>query len=578
LENQGRLVLFLVLSMLILFVSTYFMPVPPPPAPQALVKQGANATPQNQNSLAESIQAPSVTSKITAPSHQMPPVPVATWTVETDDYVATFTNQGGLLTGFALKKYLNRQTQMPVQLVDSDSGRPKPFQVDYAAIPDADQRVYHVEGPSNLKLLKPEDTGSLSFTTLNEGGTQLTKTFHFKNNSYLIDFEISVSQFGKSSLVASPLAVQWSDSLGLEEITGTQSRVQNRVAILAGDHVISETIKKSQESIEIPAPVSWMALANQFFVAALIPDSSTGSASVRVLRDTHAFVTPTQENPNPGLDPNAFNPRPVLVFQGQAIQNGQSFFHKGQLFFGPQDYSLMKSFSIHLEKVADFGMLDYIHLRFMVEYMLQLLKWFYTYVHNWGLAILLLSVLIKLVLWFPTHSSYKNMYMTQQKMKEIQPKLEALKRKYPDDKQKQQEETMKLYQQAGINPLGGCLPLFFQMPVFFALYATLSHCIELRGANFLWLSDLTLMDKTHVLPLLMGVSMIVQQKVSGQAANMATGQQKFMMWFFPVFLSIISLKWASGLLLYWMITNVLSIVQQKIVNREIKNARKKEEA
>jgi YidC/Oxa1 family membrane protein insertase len=168
--------------------------------------------------------------------------------------------------------------------------------------------------------------------------------------------------------------------------------------------------------------------------------------------------------------------------------------------------------------------------------------------------------------------------MTQQKMKEIQPKLEALKRKYPDDKQKQQEETMKLYQQAGINPLGGCLPLFFQMPVFFALYATLSHCIELRGANFLWLSDLTLMDKTHVLPLLMGVSMIVQQKVSGQAANMATGQQKFMMWFFPVFLSIISLKWASGLLLYWMITNVLSIVQQKIVNREIKNARKKEEA
>ncbi len=564
--------------MLILFVSTYFMPVPPPPAPQALVKQGANATPQNQNSLAESILTPSVTSKITAPSHQMPPVPVATWTVETDDYVATFTNQGGLLTGFALKKYLNRQTQMPVQLVDSDSGRPKPFQVDYAAIPDADQRVYHVEGPSNLKLLKPEDTGSLSFTTLNEGGTELTKTFHFKNNSYLIDFEISVSQFGKSSLVASPLAVQWSDSLGLEEITGTQSRVQNRVAILAGDHVISETIKKSQESIEIPAPVSWMALANQFFVAALIPDSSTGSASVRVLRDTHAFVTPTQENPNPGLDPNAFNPRPVLVFQGQAIQNGQSFFHKGQLFFGPQDYSLMKSFSIHLEKVADFGMLDYIHLRFMVEYMLQLLKWFYTYVHNWGLAILLLSVLIKLVLWFPTHSSYKNMYMTQQKMKEIQPKLEALKRKYPDDKQKQQEETMKLYQQAGINPLGGCLPLFFQMPVFFALYATLSHCIELRGANFLWLSDLTLMDKTHVLPLLMGVSMIVQQKVSGQAANMATGQQKFMMWFFPVFLSIISLKWASGLLLYWMITNVLSIVQQKIVNREIKNARKKEEA
>jgi YidC/Oxa1 family membrane protein insertase len=362
--------------------------------------------------------------------------------------------------------------------------------------------------------------------------------------------------------------------LGLEEITGTQSRVRGyRVATLAGDHVSSESLKKSQESTEIPSPVSWTALANQFFMAALIPDPSTGGASVRVVRDTHAFKTPSEENPNPGLDPNSFNPRPVLVFQGQALLKGQSFLRKGQLFFGPQDYSLLKSLHLQLESVVDFGMFGFISV-----YMLALLKWFFTFSHNWGLAILMLSVLIKLVLWFPTHSSYKNMYLTQQKMKDIQPKLEALKRKYPDDKTKQQEETMKLYQQAGINPLGGCLPLFFQMPVFFALYATLGHCIELRGANFLWLSDLTLKDPLLVLPLLMGASMIVQQKASGQAANMATGQQKFMMWFFPIFLTIISLQWPSGLLLYWMITNVLSIVQQKIVNREIKNARKKEEA
>ncbi len=550
------------------------MPTPLPPPSQASATPGKSSTSPVQVAPAGSTIAPDLSnSKVSISVSKMSQVPVATWTVETDEYTATFTNQGALMTGFTLKKYKNRQTQKPIQLVDSESGRPKPFQVDYAAVPDADQRVFRVEGVSYSKILKPGEGSSLCFTTINEAGTQLTKTFHFKNGSYLIDFEVSVSQLGRSALAASPLAIQWSDTLGLEEITGTQSRVRGyRVATLAGDRVSSETLKKSQESTEIPAPVEWTALANQFFVAALIPDPTTGGASVRIVRDTHAFKSPTEENPNPGLDPNSYNPRPVLLFPGQALQKGQSFLRKGEIFFGPQDYSLLKSLHLQLESVVDFGMFGFISV-----YMLALLKWFFTFSHNWGLAILLLSVLIKLVLWFPTHSSYKNMSTTQQKMKEIQPKLEALKRKYPDDKQKQQEETMKLYSQAGINPLGGCLPMLFQMPVFFALYATLGHCIELRGAPFLWLSDLTLRDPIYVLPLLMGASMIVQQRMSGQAANMATGQQKFMMWFFPVFLTIISLQWPSGLLLYWMITNVLSIIQQKIVNREIKNARKKAE-
>src|SRR5207247_1239502 len=150
--------------------------------------------------------------------------------------------------------------------------------------------------------------------------------------------------------------------------------------------------------------------------------------------------------------------------------------------------------------VVDFGTFGFISV-----YMQEILKWFFTWCRNWGLAILFLSVLVKLVLWFPTHSSYKNMNLTQQQMKELQPKLEAVKRKYADDKQEQQKQTMALYQQAGINPMGGCLPMLLQIPVFIALYSTLSHSIELRGASFLWLKDLTLKDPFYVLPLLMGV-------------------------------------------------------------------------
>jgi len=212
---------------------------------------------------------------------------------------------------------------------------------------------------------------------------------------------------------------------------------------------------------------------------------------------------------------------------------------------------------------------------FISVYMLKLLKTFFNWFGNWGLAIILLSILVKIILWWPTHSSYIHMSEMQRKMKEIQPQLEALKKKYANDRTKQQQEMSVLYQKAGINPMGGCLPMLLQIPVFFALYATLVHTVELRGAPFiLWIRDLSLRDPSYVLPLLMGVSMIVQQRVSGQMGQSAQGgQQKFMMWFFPVFLTAISMQWPSGLLLYWVVTNLLSIVQQKMVNRQLKKAR-----
>jgi YidC/Oxa1 family membrane protein insertase len=340
---------------------------------------------------------------------------------------------------------------------------------------------------------------------------------------------------------------------------------------LTDGHVDSEGTKKSQETTEIPAPINWTALANQFFVAALIPDPSN-EAGVKVVRDYNVFREPTLDDPNPGLDLKTLAPRPLLEFAGQSLKSGESFRCRGQVFLGPQDYFLLSSLNLNLEKVVDFGFFGKISV-----YMLKLLRWFFSWAHNWGLAIIFLSISVKLLLWLPTHHSYKSMYITQQKMKELQPKIESLKRKYSDDKAKLNQETTALYQTAGINPLGGCLPMVLQIPVFFALYSTLSHSIELRSASFIWLKDLTLKDPTFVLPLLMGASMIVQQRVSGQAAAQAAGQQKFMMWFFPIILTVFSFQWPSGLLIYWVVTNLLSIVQQKVVNREIKKEKKKKE-
>jgi YidC/Oxa1 family membrane protein insertase len=573
LDNNSRVVFFLVSCIIVLGVSQFFIPAPPPAAvnPSNPVSQ-SGATVTNAAPMAADESSDSTALAKALPKAQALNIPAASVTIETDDYTAIFSNEGAALTSFQLKKYQNRQTHQPVELVNSDPAHPKPFSLLYSGLPLNAQR-FTVEG-SSKNLTQANEEAQLLFRYRNPQGLILEKHFTFKNGSYLIGTEITVSQAKPGSLEAGTLTVEWADTLGREEMTaGTNSRVQGyRVATLAGDHVYSESMKKSQEAAEIPSPITWTALANQFFMAALIPDPSSGGASVKVVRDNNAFKSPTPEDPNPGLDPKTFTPRPLLVFQTPELKQGQSFKEKFQVFLGPQDYSLLKSLGLQLERVIDLGTFGFISV-----YMLALLQWFFTLVHNWGLAVILLSVSVKLLLWLPTHNSYKNMYITQQKMREVQPKVDALKRKYPDDKQKQQQEQMKLFNEAGINPLGGCLPMLFQLPVFWALYATLNHSIELRGAHFLWLGDLTLHDPIYVLPFLMGGTMILQQKVSGQLATQAAGQQKMMMWMMPVVLTFISTKWPAGLLLYWVVTNILSMVQQKVVNREVQKAKKKVE-
>jgi YidC/Oxa1 family membrane protein insertase len=573
LNQQSRTIVFIVTSMVVLGTWMYFMPSPSqPPAPAAETAATASSSTSSTTASTSEGKAVMSSAKAAAPVHVASNIPASSTTIETDDYVATFSNKGAVLTGFRLKKYENRATHQPIELVNSDETHPKPFSISYGPMPDLNQKMFQVVGSS--KKITGKEKAQLVFRTMDANGTVLEKTFGFNNDSYLIQFAAKVSQTGHGSVPTSNLTVEWADTLGIEENTGTQSRSGGyRVATLAAGHSpSSETEKSSKESVEIPGPITWTALANQFFVAAMVPDANSGGNSVKVVRDYNAYAAATVGNDIPSVNAGKFAPRPLLNFDAPSLRNGESFERKLQVFFGPQDYEILKKQGLQLESVVDFGFFG-----FLSVYMLELLKWGFTWAHNWGLAIILLSIVVKLILWIPTHNSYKSMYLMQQKMKEIQPKLEALKRKYPDDKQKQQQEQMAIYNQAGVNPMSGCLPLLLQMPVFWALYATLGHSIELRGAHFLWLHDLSLKDPIYVFPLLMGSTMLLQQKVSGQMANQAAGQQKVMLWLMPGLLTFMSFQWPSGLLVYWVTTNVLSMIQQKIVNREIKNTQKKVE-
>jgi YidC/Oxa1 family membrane protein insertase len=377
-----------------------------------------------------------------------------------------------------------------------------------------------------------------------------------------------VKQTGRGSVPAGSLSVEGPSDLGHEEFTGTNSRASGfRCATFANEKMDTEKPKRNQEGKDVPAPVTWAALADQFYVSAILPDASSGSASVRVLRDHHPQAT-SDDGKTVTTDTQLWVARPQLSFPSPALSAGEGFQRHFILYLGPQEVEQLKAMGSRLEKVLDLGMFDFISY-----YLLLILKWFFSWCHNWGVAIVLLSVLVKAVLWWPNHISFKHMSLNQKKMQAMQPKMDAIKKKYANDKAKQNEETMKLYQEANINLTSGCLPMLLQIPIFIALYSALSHSIELRGAPFaLWIQDLSLRDPWYILPLLMGGSMFLQQRLSMQSnpASGSAGQQKFMMWFFPVFLTFMSFQWPAGLLVYWVVTNILSMWQQKMVNKSIK--------
>lgn len=236
-----------------------------------------------------------------------------------------------------------------------------------------------------------------------------------------------------------------------------------------------------------------------------------------------------------------------------------------QAYFGPQNYVELKKHGYQIFKIVHFGFFHVIGVPLYYT-----LRFFYSLTRNYGLAIILLTILIRIILWWPTQKSYSSMKKMQTAMNKMQPRLKTLKEIYKNDPNKLNEETMKLYREYQINPMSGCLPMLLQMPIFFALYSTLVSAVELKGAEFVWFwKDLSLKDPYYVLPLLMGITMFIQQKISTPPAATpeAAAQQKMMLYFMPAMLTFFAFVWPSGLLLYWVVSNILSIGQQIIINQ-----------
>lgn len=228
-------------------------------------------------------------------------------------------------------------------------------------------------------------------------------------------------------------------------------------------------------------------------------------------------------------------------------------------YIGPKDYNLLQSINPNLTSVVEYG-----RITFFAKYIFTLLDFLYKHIGNWGVAIIVLTLIVRIIL-FPL--SFKGM-VGMQKLKDLAPKMKELQEKYKDNPQKLQSSMMELYKKHGANPLGGCLPLILQIPVFFAIYRVLYNAVELKNAPFFaWIHDLSVMDPYFIFPVLMGISMYVQQVLTPTAINDPL-QAKVFKWL-PVIFTLFLITFPAGLILYWTINNVISIVQQLVINKLI---------
>ncbi len=276
----------------------------------------------------------------------------------------------------------------------------------------------------------------------------------------------------------------------------------------------------------------WTAVMNRYFIAAMIPDP----------KQSHTFY----------YKGNGSAYQAGLIDTGEQA-GADAHFHIN-LYVGPKSIPILKQAGAGLERAVDFGFVTII-----AKPMHQFLGWLYQYVGNYGWCIIILVITIKIIFFYPTQKSYTSMAA----MRKLQPELTLLKERYGDDRQQMGQEVMKLYKKHKVNPMGGCLPILIQMPVFFALYRVLLVSIEMRQAPFIgWIQDMSVQDPYFVLPVIMGASMFIQQRLNPAPPD---PMQAKVMQFLPIIFTVMFLFFPAGLVLYWVVNNVLSILQQWMI-------------
>jgi YidC/Oxa1 family membrane protein insertase len=486
---------------------------------------------------AEALPAPAEVTPLTAPPATMaaPPREIV---VETDHYRAVFSSIGARLIAFDLKNY--RQEADPaaprVALVPHASLREASLQtLASGGVALAEDAPFLVDGDQSRITLTGPAKEVLSFRHVTASGVEVVKSFTVHGDSYALDATIGLRNAGQLPLSGTlELSLTESWDAGKKD-----SYSFSGPALLLGDkleQVDVDDLEKGAKSYG--KETTWTSLQSKYFIMAAVP-----------LAGAAEKVTIALEG---GLLRNILQ-TPLLT-----LQVGERRQLDYLLFFGPKDPEQLKAAGHRLELAIDFGWFD-----LLAKPLFLVLTFFNSYLNNYGWSIILLTVILKLLFWPLTHKSYASM----KSMQKLQPEMQKLRDKYKNDKERLNRELMELYKKHSVNPLGGCLPMLVQIPVFFALYKVLLDAIALRHAPFmLWITDLSAKDPYYITPLLMGASMFVQMKMTPASTDPL---QAKIFTFMPVIFTFLFLNFPSGLVIYWLVNNLLTIAQQTYINRRL---------
>ena len=534
--DRNSLLAFLLIAVIIFMMPEYYKLVypPSPPADTLIV----------DNERRIKVVTPPVDKTTPPPSYDKPGEDATVFTVITNLYTANISSiNGGSIASFVLHNYALNDSES-VELIDNNNINN--LMVGFRSIDGDDVSLvggWISNNDYDINVYDNETTVTFKKTIDDK---QITKALTFYPDKYIVDVSVDLSAI-QPQVSQGVSTVRWSGGLPLTEPNKNDEQTYYQAMVFQGDETYSPKPKDPDEARleRMDYPTDWIAIRTKYFITALVPKKQAPGSEVLAI----------EENGNRRYDIGVF------------FNVDRPFFYT--LYVGPLEYGRIKQLGNNLDQTMNFG---WAFIRPISKAVHWFLLFLHNYIPNYGFVLIVFSVFIKILVYPLTHKSY----VSTKKMQAIQPMLNDLREKHKNDQRKFAQAQMALFKEHGVNPLSGCVPILLQMPLLFALFTVFRSSIELRGAPFmLWISDLSRPDavfdlginiplygsQVAILPLLMGITMFIQMKLT--PTPQSGGQQKFMMYFMNGFFILIFNQFPSGLVLYYTLFNVLTILQQK---------------
>jgi YidC/Oxa1 family membrane protein insertase len=548
--EQARLVIAILLSLFVFIIWNIFFvekKVNPPPKEVQQKEQKTDKIPEiltKDQVIAEKLPS---TEKVPA----FPVKPSRTVTVKTPLYRVKISEKGAVFKSFILNNYretIDVDSPLLEMISSQISGGTIRLGLAGNSIKGLDDSIFSAQFEED-SIDIGDKSKEISFVWTSPQGVVVEKKFLFSPETYMLGLNVTIKNISGKTLRDSlilTLVRKAEEKTSRYGFTGPSALINNKLKQIK--------TKKIKDKNLYTGNVKWVAVQNRYFMSAIIPDEPVDAGM-------HLYVD------NKTLQNSYVQPERV-------IDSGAEHVFKYKLFFGPKSMKVLKGVDYDLVKAVHFGMFDII-----AKPCVWIMNFIYDhFIPNYGIAIIILTLFTKIILWPLGNKSYKSMA----EMKKIQPLMAEIKEKYKDDKKRMNEEVMGLYKTYKVNPMGGCLPMLAQIPIFFALYRMLYEAIELRHAPFFWwINDLSAPDRLFrfdfsipfmqppygipVLTIIMGASMFIQQKMS---PPMGDATQAKMMMLMPLVFTVMFINFSSGLVLYWLVNNVISMAQQYYIQKK----------